>query len=192
MSHQTVRVVCQSCGSGVRSYREREHCMNCDRLLLPHLRPLSESEARSWAARQMQLRQAHSLPTDATVEEALLEWAQHADRPTQDPMSSDSSGCVAALIVVAVGLILLLIWYSSWSCGPGKGKCSFVSMASNTALSVQMYPWTGATRSRPLPTREAAPTPDRPYPAICVRPYVPLSAGALRRWTRDASSCRGW
>jgi uncharacterized OB-fold protein len=30
MRNQTVGVVCQSCGSGVRSYGEREHCMNCD------------------------------------------------------------------------------------------------------------------------------------------------------------------
>lgn len=130
MKNQTVGVPCQACG--VLSYGEREHCMNCNRLLLPHRRPLTESEAEVWVAQQMELRHRKSLPVDFATERALFWWAQSTTQPTQSQGTS-SDGCIVGIVIVAALLILLLIWVSSWSCGPGKGKCSFVSMQHSTA-----------------------------------------------------------
>jgi hypothetical protein len=51
--------------------------------------------------------------------------------------SGTGRGCFgSAVVVLVVALVLLLLWISGWSCGPGRGKCSFVSMASSVTLNV--------------------------------------------------------
>lgn len=74
MRKQTVGVWCPGCGGA--TYGEREHCDSCNRLLLPHRRPLTELEAQAWASEQMHLRSAHSVPTDKSVERTLFWWAR--------------------------------------------------------------------------------------------------------------------
>lgn len=42
---------------------------------------------------------------------------------------------IGVLIVVAVLVFLFLAWYSTWSCGPGKGPCSW-AMSTPTEISI--------------------------------------------------------
>ena len=42
----------------------------------------------------------------------------------------DGSGCLVVAIIVVALLLALLGWAASWSCGPGKGQCSWASMPS--------------------------------------------------------------
>ena len=41
----------------------------------------------------------------------------------------DGTGALVLAIIVIALLLALLGWAGSWSCGPGKGRCSWASMS---------------------------------------------------------------